>query len=300
MKSVFVFNPESGKGKLNKYKDKIISNLSKKYGEIECIQTKQPGHAYEIAKNSAGKYKYFFVAGGDGTLNEVINGMGENKNNPTIGFIPCGTVNDMARSLGISRNIKKAVKQICEGEEFEHDIFKVNNRYGIYVCCAGLFTSSSYSTKRVYKKNLGKIAYYFKGAKEIFNAKPVDIEIAYDDKKIAKNCSLLLILNSRSVAGFRVNKNAELDDGKVDIVLFHSKPNKVSFSNMLSIARMFLFGIDKCKKSKKLTYLQLSKFNLNMKSNTIINLDGEKSGEGNFDFEVLPRAVKIIIPKQKK
>ena len=105
MKSVFIYNPESGKGRIKKYKDYILNKLSEKYGEIECIETTYAGHAHDIAKNSISKYDYFFVSGGDGTINEVINGMGNAENKPIIGYIPSGTVNDVARSMGISRNI---------------------------------------------------------------------------------------------------------------------------------------------------------------------------------------------------
>lgn len=298
MRSIFVFNPESGKGKLKKYENFIIENLSKKYGEIDCVETTHSGHAQELAKQSVGKYDYFFVAGGDGTLNEVVNGFGNHEQKPVLGYLPCGTVNDIARSLGISRNIKKAVKQLLDGEIFNHDTFKVNDKYGIYVCCAGLFTTSSYQTQRKYKKHLGKIAYFFHGAKDIFKAKPVKIGIEYDGHKFEQSCSLLLILNNRSVAGFKLNKNAELNDGQVEVILVHCKPNKVTFGNILHAMKLVLFGVEKYKNSKKITYLKLSKFKLEMQSNTIINLDGEKSGAGNFDFEVLQGSLNIIVPKK--
>ena len=74
MKSVFVYNPESGKGKIKKYKNYILKKLSKKYGDIECIETDHAGHAHDIAKESISKYDYFFVSGGDGMY-------------PMIGFV---------------------------------------------------------------------------------------------------------------------------------------------------------------------------------------------------------------------
>ena len=97
------------------------------------MPTTHSGHATALAKSAIGKYDYFFTAGGDGTINEVINGFGDSEQKPILGYIPCGTVNDVARSLGLKKNIKKAVKILMEGEPKTHDTFRVNNKYGIYV-----------------------------------------------------------------------------------------------------------------------------------------------------------------------
>lgn len=300
MKSIFVYNPESGKGKIKKYKDYIISNLSKKYGEIECVETTHAGHAHDLAKESISKYDYFFVSGGDGTINEVINGMGDSENKPIIGYIPSGTVNDVARSLGISRNIKRAVSMLMKGNVFEHDIFQVNNRFGIYVCCTGLFTKSSYDTERYNKKKYGKLAYLKIGLKELVESKPLPIELETQGKTIIRDCILMLILNSRSVAGFKLNKKAKLDDGEVEVVLFHDRKKTIFGHGLMKLFHTFLWGIHPKEHSKYVTYLKASEFKLKIKEGTAINLDGEKSVSGNFNFKVLPKAVKIIAPKDNK
>ena len=85
MKCIFVYNPESGKGKIKKYRDYILKELAEKYGEVDCVETRHAGDATELAKNACGVYDYFFVSGGDGTINEVVNGFGENENPPILG-----------------------------------------------------------------------------------------------------------------------------------------------------------------------------------------------------------------------
>ena len=299
MKKIFIYNPESGKGKVQKQKEYIISKLREKYGEIEECPTKFSGHASQIAKEACKDCDYIFACGGDGTLNEIINGIAEQENKPIIGYIPTGTVNDVARSLGIKRNIKKATQNLLDGEVFEHDIFKANSRYGIYVCCAGLFTKSSYDTKRESKRKFGKIAYFFKGAKEVFGAKPVEVELEVDGENIKQSVSLALILNSKSVAGIKLNKKAKLNDGRVEVVLVHSHRNRITFVELLRCLSLFIFGVGAHKKNKHITYRLVDKFSAKVKEGTTINLDGEKSGEGSFSFEVVKQAVKIIAPKQK-
>ncbi len=300
MKSIFVYNPESGKGLIKKYKDYILKKLSKKYGEIECVETTHAGHAHDLAKEAVSKYDYFFVSGGDGTLNEVINGMGNAENKPVIGYIPSGTVNDVARSLGISLKIKRAVKNLLVGEPFEHDIFRVNRRYGIYVCCTGLFTKSSYDTERYNKKKYGKFAYVKKGLEELLNAKPVSVELTINGETIKKDCVHLMILNSKSVAGFKINRKAKLDDGEVEIILFHSKKKKIFGKGLWSMFNTFLWGVRRYHKHDEVTYLKASSFEIATEEGTVINLDGEKSKEGTFNFTVIPKGVKIIAPKRNK
>ncbi len=298
MKSVFIFNPESGNGKIKKYQDYIVSSISKKYGEITCVETDHAGHAYDYLKQNAGFFDYVFVAGGDGTLNEAVSGIMDSGACPTIGYIPTGTCNDVAHSLGISKNIKKAVKTLIEGTPSSHDIFSVNNKYGIYVCCAGLFSKSSYSTERRKKRFLGKIAYYIDGFKEIFNTKPIPVTLEYDSEKISTSASLLLILNSKSTAGFKLNKKASLNDGKVEVLIFHSRKKKIRFFDILKIAKAFVFGVSSVKKSKNVTYLKLSQFNIKTDDNISINIDGELGTKGSFDFKVLQNKIKIITPQK--
>lgn len=298
MKSIFVYNPESGKSAVVKYKNYILKKLSKKFGDIECVETTHAGHAKELAADSINKYDYFFVAGGDGTINEVINGMGSSENKPIIGYIPAGTVNDVARSIGISRNIKRAVKNILRGEPFEHDIFRLNRRYGIYVCCTGLFTKTSYDTSRYEKKKFGKIAYLKKAVQEIKETKPTYVKLEINGETIEKHCGLVLILNSKSVAGFPINKKADLNDGEVEVVLFHSPHKNILFNEISIIFKAFVCGVNSVKKHHAVSYFKASKFKITTEDGAVINLDGEKSDEGSFNFTVLPRAVKIIAPKK--
>lgn len=111
---------------------------------------------------------------------------------------------------------------------------------------------------------------------------------------------MLLIFNSRSTAGFMVNKNASLDDGIVEIVVFHSHKKSIWLFDILRAVRFFLFGVKSIRKSKHVTYAQASEFKIKLAEDTVINLDGEKSGKGSFDFTVINKGLKILIPKNAK
>lgn len=275
--------------------------LSQKYERVDVFATSLEKGATQIAKENIGKYETYVVAGGDGTLNEVINGIAENSNAPNIGYIPAGTTNDVAHSLKIPRNIKKAVKVILREKVFNHDIFKVNDKYAIYVCATGLGCEASYKTKQKDKKFLGKLAYFIFGAKKFFQTKPLDLKIHFkeNDKEvsISNRCSLMLILNSRYVSGFKVNKKAVLDDGYVDVVLIKNNSLKLNFLSIFTLLRLFLFGLDytKKKKDKYLSYYKLKEFKIDVENSQDINLDGELGLNGSFDIKMIKKGVKIFI-----
>ena len=113
MKCLFIYNPLSGKNKkLMKHMEYIERRLGEKYDVVDIVPTQYAGHAVDLARESCGKYDALLFSGGDGTFSEVVKGIGENKNAPTLGFIPSGTVSDMATNYGIPRRIKEAI-DIC-------------------------------------------------------------------------------------------------------------------------------------------------------------------------------------------
>lgn len=296
MKCLFIYNPNSGKGKIKQKENYIVDKLKTKFEIVDVIQTKFSGHASQVVSKVYSFYDTLVVAGGDGTLNEIINAIAEKENAPNIGYIPTGTVNDIARSLKIPRNIKKAVQIILNGKLFNHDIFKCNNKYGIYVCTTGLFTDTSFATKQTEKKKLGKLAYFIYGARKIFKTEPINVKIKYDDKILEKNCSLLLILNSKSIAGFKVNNKAVLDDGFVDVVMIDSPKKKgFSFLGLLRVFKLFIFGLNYMKNKKNVTYLKLKDFEVFVKSKAKINLDGEQGFKGSFSFKAIDKGVSIYV-----
>ena len=293
-KCLFTYNPQSGKGKIVKNENLIVKMLNEKY-EVKVVRSEFAGHIGKIILEQGENYDLIVVAGGDGTLNEAINALARLNKKPKLGYIPTGTVNDVAHSLKIPKNIKKAVNIILNGQEFKHDIFKMNDRYGIYVCCSGLFTESSYATNQNNKKKLGKLAYGLYGVKKIFTSKSINLSLKYQGGNVEGKFAIMLIINSRSVAGFKINPNAILNDGLVDIVLIKSKKEKINFSAVLRVAKLFLFGIPK-KSSKNVIILHLDKFEVETPYDTVINLDGEHIGDGSFTFETIKEGINILIP----
>ena len=291
MKCAFIYNPNSGKCKKEKTINYIVSRLKTKY-EVDVFRTEYPGHASLLSQNTCGAYDVLVVAGGDGTLNEVINGIAERQGQPKIGYLPMGTVNDVGHSLNISRSVKKALDIILTGKGFKHDIFKVNDRYGIYVCCAGVFTETSYATSQNAKRAFGKVAYGVHALKSAFKTQPMDTTLSFSGGIIKARLAFFLALNSRNVASFGVNRKAKLNDGKIDVMLVKNPTAHIGVLGMGRVLKLFLFGLHSDKNTLR---LRLNQFEATFEKPPIINVDGEKSGEGNFKLSVLKEGVEIFV-----
>ena len=296
MKCVYIYNPTSGKEKSVKIKDYVVKRLAEKYETIICRPTQKRGDAGEFAREACGVFDCIVISGGDGTMNEVINAIALMETRPTIGYIPTGTTNDLAHSLRIPKNVKKAVDIILAGKNINHDIFRVNDRFGIYVCAFGIFTGSSYQTSQKEKKQLGRLAYFKYGAKELFGSKPFPLTIEYENAKLSGNFVLGILANSRYVAGYNIDRMARCDDGFINVVLVKTSQKKwVSLTSLFRIFRLFVFGMRTLNKNKKCITLKLNKFKVQLPDDITINLDGEEGLKGSFDFEVLPNHVEIYV-----
>lgn len=301
MKCVYIFNPNSGKKKHVKMQDYIVKKLLDKFEIVDVRPTKKRGDASVFAKEACGNYDVIVVAGGDGTLNEVINGIAGVENRPKIGYIPTGTCNDLARSLRIPFNIKKAVDVILKGNSLKHDIFKSNDKYGIYVCAFGLFTAASYSAKQNVKNKLGKLAYYFSGIKEIGKAKKFPITLKTTNLEFTTDIVLGIISNGRYCSGYKIDKDSNCHDGEVSVILFKEKnPKSVSLKTLLTICRLFLFGVTSIKNVKNCTVLKLSDFRITLNDNTPVNVDGEHGLKGSFDFSIEKEHIEIFVKEDKQ
>ncbi len=297
MKCRFIYNPNSGKGKINDNLLLIAKRLNEVFSEVEFCGTKYKGHARELAQNSCGTIDYLIFSGGDGTFNEVIQGISNMNQKPILGYIPSGTVNDIAQSLNIPKKIDAALDLICSKTAQSYDVCKINNSYFMYAAAAGIFTKVSYSTKQIIKKLIGKAAYFINIGDDLIHFNELNLDIVLDDKKHIKgHYSLILFLNSKSVAGFKVNKTNSMKDGKLDFITVDNNPlvkGKISIKSIFHIIGIFLFGIKKMQ-NKEIKYYEARKVEIRTNQDIPWCLDGEEGMRGSVKIEVLPNHVKII------
>src|SRR5690625_4669384 len=232
------------------------------------------------AKNAARiaverRYDLVVVAGGDGTINEVIHGIAEEEYRPKIGIIPAGTTNDFARALSISRDIKKAVDIILEENNVKPlDIGKVNEQYFMNIAGGGDLTELTYDVPSKLKAAIGQLAYYIKGIEMLPFLKPVSTVIEYDGKVFDGDIMLFLVANTNSVGGFeKLAPDALIDDGYFDLIIL----KKTNLAEFLRIASSGIRGnhVD----DENIIYTQAKHIKVTPKDKMLLNVDGEYGGE---------------------
>ena len=297
MKCIFIYNPNSGKGKLLNKLDYIKTKLLSKYDEVTMYPTSSREDTINIAFEACNKYDEIIFAGGDGTFNDVTNSVCKNQNRPPLGYIPCGTANDIAKNLRIPRNIKKALKIILDGETVWHDAGRANDKYFMYVIGAGTFTSVSYKTKQRMKRLLGRVAYAFDCMKEFTHPTLINAKLTVDGKVIEiKDSPLVLVLNSRSVAGIPFNKRGHLNDGQFDVVIVRKL-----FGHLYSIIRLFLLGTFKGKDhTSNYDFYRGKKITIESEKNIQWVLDGEEGPNGNVNIENLHYYLRVYAHQKSK
>lgn len=304
MRCLFVYNPVSGKGKINGYVDKIKATLTDRFGECDVYATRGPGELSEQAAAACGVYDVLVFAGGDGSFNEVVQGLGERADRPLLGYIPTGTVNDIARSTGIKRNIKGALKNIVAGTPQPYDVMKVNDNYVMYVVASGGLTGCSYTAKQAAKKKAGKLAYVAEVLRHYLKIEDYAVKFEDANEIYETSAVMVMIMNGRSVASMNLNPKAVLDDGEVEIMVVKQRPHKHETSvwrhirYFFSAIRVFIVSDGLLKRSFDIFEYRGSRFKIDVGDDIVWNFDGERGVSGPIELQVLPRHIDLIVPKK--
>ena len=183
-KLLFVFNPCSGKAQIKNQLLDIVDTMVKADYEVTIYPTQCAGDAKEKVEAYAGNYDLVVCSGGDGTLDEVVTGMMQCKAKVPLGYIPAGSTNDFASSLGIPKDMEKAAEAAVTGKPFPCDVGLFNGDYFVYVAAFGLFTEVSYKTSQEWKNVLGHAAYILEGAKCLHDIPSFMMQVEYNNMRI--------------------------------------------------------------------------------------------------------------------
>jgi len=269
-----IYNPSSGRETFRRELPRVLERLEGAGYETSAHATTGEGDATAAAKIAVERrYDLVVVAGGDGTINEVIHGIAEAPYRPKIGIIPAGTTNDFARALCIPREIKKAVDVILEDNVKALDIGKVNEKYFINIAGGGDLTELTYDVPIKLKSAIGQLAYYVKGIEMLPFLRPVSVKIEYDDEVFEGDIMLFLIANTNSVGGFeKLAPDALIDDGYFDLLIL----KKANLAEFLRIATASIRGAHL--EDDKIIYTQAKNIKVTPKERMQLNLDGEYGG----------------------
>jgi diacylglycerol kinase (ATP) len=288
-----IYNPSAGRELFKRELPEVLVKLEKAGYETSCHETTGKGDAETEAKLASNRgYDIVIAAGGDGTINEVINGLADELVRPKLGVIPVGTTNDFARALHIPRRIDKAVNIIVEGVTMPVDIGKMNSRYFINIAGGGHLTELTYEVPSKLKTGLGQLAYYLKGLEMIPSLKATEVSIEYDGKIFEGKIMLFLVANTNSVGGFEtLAPDSNVQDGKFSLLIL----KKTNLTDLIRIATLAIRG--EHISDPNLIYEKASTIKVNTKERMQINLDGEYGGDSPAHFVNLQRHIEIFAPK---
>lgn len=292
-KMFFALNPSAGKGAKKNEFVKVCDTFIKSGYDLTLYITQKAGELPLVIQNRANEFEVIAVWGGDGTLNEAVNGLALLENKKVLGYLPKGTTNDFAHSLSIPDKALPAASNICTGIPYDCDMGRFNGRFYSYVAGFGAFTSTSYSTSRKKKKLLGHLAYVIDGFFSVFKIRTIHAKWNADGNEYEDDLVYGMVSNTKSVGGFKIpGMDVITDDGYLELMTVKMPKSVVQFFKL--IGKLLSKSIDspfiKVQRVKKVTF--------EFDGEIPWTLDGEFGGSVNkADIEVCHKAISIIIPR---
>ena len=300
MKGLFIINPSSGKQNIDSMLREIMATLILdqicSHGDVFYTKGK------DDAKNRAaelkpGDYDFIVSVGGDGTLNEVTNGLILSESNIPMAIISAGTVNDFATYMKLPQTADGFCQMIKDFQTKKVDVGRVNNEYFINVLAAGMLTDIAYKVPKDKKAVLGKMAYYLEGVKEFPKQLSQNMTLTFNSKEYSgtEDIMLFLVANSKSVGGFAdAAPLASVSDGYLDVMIIKKMA-------LLTEAPDLIFKLFQGEHPKhpSIEYFQtkeLSVLPTEQTAGIAIDYDGEILEEGlPVDISIVPEALNLII-----
>ncbi|MDO6355307.1 diacylglycerol kinase family lipid kinase [Caloramator sp. CAR-1] len=292
MSILFIVNPKAGNGKALKVFEKIKEKMKFLKKDYEIAYTKGPEDAITIAREASNSFNKIVSVGGDGTLNEVVNGIAGSR--AILGVIPAGTGNDFAKTIYPSLNIDDILKTIIDGEVKSIDIGKCNNKYFINIASAGIDAEIAHRVQRIKKSVPGKTVYLNALFKTLASYKGIDFNIKLDDVSFKANTLLITASNGKYYGGGMIpTPDADIRDGYFDVC--HIK----NLNKLKIIAILYKFIKGNHTSLKEVTIFKTKRLTIKADKKFFINIDGETLETNEANLELYKDFINIVLPKNK-
>lgn len=287
---LFLYNPHSGKAHIASHLHEIVTTFQSAGYLVTVYATTGPRDAVEKLHEMACQYDHIVCAGGDGTLSEAISGIIDSHYSGSLGYLPAGSTNDFARTLGIPADELSAAQIAVNGTEVACDIGSFNHHHQfVYIAAFGIFTAVSYQTPQEFKNMLGHLAYVLEGIRSLTEVTSYHLRLQWDGGELEDDFIYGAVSNSVSIGGFPnpLSNQVILDDGVFEVMLVRS-PRSILELN--SIIAELLTN----EPSDKVICFQTSRLSIQSAAEIPWTLDGENGGKHCFvDIRNLHNAVNI-------
>ncbi len=279
MKYYFIVNPHSGNVQKNNLIEKIQVACEKRGIKYEFLYTEKEGHGLELARDISDEEECtVFSVGGDGNLNEVLNGIIGSKNK-ILGNIPAGSGNDFAKCI---RNY--------ESEVIYSDLGKINDRYFINVACLGLDADVGNNISYIRNKKWIPVSQRYNASLiyTFFKYKFKKIKLALGESILEHDCTILAICNGQYYGGgFRIGPQAIINDGLLDIYIVEKMPKIKIIPIFLKLLKGTHESAPKVKK------YQDGRLIVECEKEEAFNIDGEMISGKRFEIEILKQGIRV-------
>lgn len=289
---LFILNPNAGKGEIRSKAVRILQLFSSAGYDVLVSPTSRAGEIPEIIQRRANNIDLVVCCGGDGTLNETVTGLMKLDPRPPLGYLPAGTVNDFASSLGISKDLEGAAQAILSGSPVDVDIGRFGEQYFTYVAAFGAFTEVSYQTPQQSKNVFGRTAYVLEGLKRLTSLKSYQASIEYDSGACQGDYLFGMVSNSSSVGGLKLLDDAQIsmNDGMFEILLIQKPDSLTEMQQVINAVLLHDYS------SPLITAFRTSNLTVSCENETPWTLDGEFGGAPEkVEIENLHLALRVIL-----
>lgn len=291
-RAILLYNEKAGRGKIAGKVESIV----KMFSDVDCELCPQLLSFDKNPFDSVEKCDFVIIAGGDGTINYVVNSMMCRGLDIPLAIIPTGTANDFAGALGMSADVMKAVSQIIDGEVDNIDcglveqIDQNEKKYFINIFSFGIFTTTSQHTPQHLKKKVGRFAYLMEGLKELRTMHGIPLTITTDKEVFYFPTLMGLVLNGETAGRVPLMRKSSLKDGMFDC-LFLRKRHLIGFSAIDMM--LYVFGI----KTNAVRYIQSNTLMLVTPSSEATDIDGQSGVRFPLKVTCLSGALRVVCPK---
>lgn len=271
-KMLFVMNPVAGTKKAAKQLAEILAVFNREDFDVSVYITAAQGDAKTAVCQRAKDVDIVVCCGGDGTFNETVAGLLESGADAAVGYIPAGSTNDFANSLGLSSDPVQAAKQIVNGSGEYYDVGCFGGRYFTYVASFGAFTKASYATPQNIKNALGHAAYILEGIQELSQLRPVKIRMEMDNGIVEDEVLFGAICNSTSVGGILTldPKQVDMQDGLFEVILVRAPKHLSEITECIQAVQQQKYNC------KMITFCSSKKIHVQTQPPIPWTLDGER------------------------
>lgn len=292
---MLIINPTAGRERAKYHKENLRRQLESMFDDVELRETEQAGDATLWAKEAALiGFDAIFSMGGDGTLNETINGLAQANKPIDFGFIPLGTINDLARALNIPLHPEVAIDILPRCKTVKVDIAKANDRYFINTIATGIMPEAVGHVSIEQKTRLGPLAYFLTGIKAMQAHETSLFKITTPEGSSVYRSPLIVAMLTNSVGSFRnLAPQARVDDGKIWLGIFKD----FNYLDLIKVIPEFLSGQPLTSELMTLKALEEVRIELLSDHPLSTNMDGDSGPSFPLDIKVLPSFLSVYVPE---